>query len=304
MKNLLKHFLIDKEQYYHQRIDRVLTMLEQTYSRHQIQKLIKNNQITVNQKHVKANYLIKKNDQITIIINKTSTKLKAEKKPLKIIYEDKYLLIIDKPRGLVVHPGNGNHQHTLVNILLSYTKHLSNIDQNRPGIVHRLDKNTSGLLLIAKNNFIHRYLTLQLAKHLIQRQYKALVSGIITEDKGRIIAPIAHSQINHLKMTVDIQHGKEAETIFRVIKRYPKATLVQIKLKQGRTHQIRVHFTYIKHPIIGDNIYGTNNKQLINNGQILHAYKIGFIHPITKKKMTFTSPLPTYFKDAIKLYCH
>ena len=292
---------IKNNDYVNKRIDIALPLINNSFSRSQIQKLIKENKLLVNQKLIKPSYRLSLFDTIEIK-EESDTSLKAENIPLDIVYEDKDLLIINKPRGLVVHPGNGNHEHTLVNALIYHIKDLSSVDASRPGIVHRIDKDTSGLLLIAKNNTAHRVLAAQLTDHSMHREYKALVKGIILEDEGRIIAPIARDKSNPLKMSVDINKGKEAESNFKVIKRLKDATLVEVKLKQGRTHQIRVHFEYIKHPVIGDPIYGKDNTKLIKDGQILHAYKISFIHPRTNKKMTFTSPLPKYFIDAINLY--
>lgn len=295
--------IIDQK-YVNRRIDVVIPLINADFSRSKIQKLIKEKRIFVNGLIIKSKYLIKLNDEIKILIcHQQIKRLKAENIKLNILFEDENLLVINKPRGMVVHPGNGNYEHTLVNALLFYTKKLSNIetDSIRPGIVHRIDKETSGLLLIAKDNFTHRFLSSQLKKHIIQREYKALVSGIINEDYGTIIAPIARSKHNPLKMTVDIKNGKEAETNFYVIKRFKDATFLKIKLKQGRTHQIRVHFEYINHPIIGDCLYGKNNKNVVNTGQLLHAYKLTFIHPKNNKKFIFTTPLPQYFLNVMKL---
>lgn len=297
----MKIFKINNNDFIGKRIDKVITFLDNDLSRSQTQLLIKNKLILVNGKNIKVNYLIKMHDEIEIR-NFLPTKLwlKKENIPLEIIYEDNDILVINKQRGLVVHPGNGNKEHTLVNALLFHISNLSNIDFYRPGIVHRIDKDTSGMLLIAKNNKIHRLLAQQFLEHNIHREYKALVKGVIYEDKGKIIAPIARSKINPTKMCVDTILGKEAESYFKVIKRFKNATLVKVKIKQGRTHQIRVHFEYIKHPIIGDKVYGLNNREIIKDGQLLHAYKISFIHPITKKKMIFVSKLPDYFLNAIK----
>lgn len=295
--------LIDQK-YINKRIDIVLPLINANFSRSKIQKLIKEKKIFVNGLAIKNKYLTKLNDEIKIICDQKNSKLKAENIKLDILFEDEYLLVINKPRGMVVHPGNANYEHTLVNALLFHTKKLSNIETDpiRPGIVHRIDKETSGLLLIAKDNFTHRHLASQLKKHVIQREYKALVSGVIDEDYGTILAPIARSKNNPLKMTVDLKKGKEAETNFFVIKRLKNATFLKIKLKQGRTHQIRVHFEYIHHPIIGDCLYGENNKNIINDGQLLHAYKLTFFHPKNNKKFTFTTPIPKYFSDAMKLF--
>lgn len=292
---------INNNEYVNKRIDLAIPEIDSSFTRSQIQKLIKEEKIKVNGNFVKASYNLKLNDVVDIDLN-IDTSIKPEDIPINIIYEDDDVLVIDKPRGLVVHPGNGNHEHTLVNALLFHIKNLSNVDATRPGIVHRIDKNTSGLLVVAKNNIAHRALSLQLSKHTMHREYKALVKGIINEDEGKIIAPIARDKSNPLKMAVDINNGKEAESDFKVIERLNDATLLDIRLKQGRTHQIRVHMEYIKHPVIGDDLYGKNNRDKINDGQILHAYKITFVHPTNKKKMSFTSPLPKYFLDAVKLF--
>ena len=293
--------IIKKSDYINKRIDLLIPSIDSSFSRSQIQKLIKDGCVKVNDELVKSNYKVKLNDVI-IIESKKESKLKGENIPLKIVYEDKDLLVIDKQRGLVVHPGSGNHEHTLLNALIYHIKDLSSVDPTRPGIVHRIDKDTSGLLVVAKNNLAHRALALQLEKHTMHREYQALVKGVIKEDKGRIIAPIGRDKTNPLKMCVDTIKGKEAESSFKVIKRFKDATLVDVKLKQGRTHQIRVHFDYIKHPVIGDPLYGRDNRHQVVDGQILHAYKITFTHPRTKKKMSFTSPLPSYFLKAVKLF--
>ena len=297
-------FKITDNSFVGKRIDKVIFLLKKDdLSRSQIQILIKNNDVLVNEKNVKSSYLVKINDEIKIKkLSPTKAELKKENIPLNIVYEDDDILVINKQRGLVVHPGSGNKEHTLVNALMFHISNLSNIDDCRPGIVHRIDKDTSGMLLIAKNNKTHRLLAKQFLEHTIHREYKALVKGVISEDSGRISAPIARSKVNAKRMCVDVVLGKEAESCFKVIKRLKNATLVLVKIKQGRTHQIRVHFEYIKHPIIGDKIYGLNNREIINDGQLLHAYKISFVHPITKKKMVFTSELPDYFLNAIKLF--
>ncbi|MCQ2794726.1 MAG: RluA family pseudouridine synthase [Bacilli bacterium] len=294
--------IIKKSDYLNKRIDLVIPLIDSSFSRSQVQKLIKDNLIKVNDEIVKANYLVKLKDVIEIEAKKEN-KLKGENIPLNIVYEDKDLLVINKQRGLVVHPGSGNHEHTLVNALIYHIKDLSSVDPARPGIVHRIDKDTSGLLVVAKNNVAHRALAKQLENHSMHREYQALVKGIIKEDKGKIIAPIGRDKSNPLKMCVDTLKGKTAESSFKVIKRFKDATLVDIKLKQGRTHQIRVHFEYINHPVIGDPLYGRDNRHQVKDGQILHAYKITFTHPSAKKKMSFTSPLPEYFLKALKLFC-
>ncbi|MCQ2753002.1 MAG: RluA family pseudouridine synthase [Bacilli bacterium] len=292
---------IQNSDYVGKRIDQVLPLLDSSLTRSQVQKLIKLKQLLVNDQNVKANYLVKFADHI-VLKTKVNSELKPENIPLAIIYEDDDLLVINKPRGLVVHPGNGNHEHTLVNALLYHVKNLSSIDASRPGIVHRIDKDTSGLLVVAKTNAAHRALAKQLENHTMHREYLALVKGVINENSGTIIGPIGRDKTNPLKMTVDPKNGKEAETTFKVVERLNEATLVEAKLKQGRTHQIRVHFNHIHHPVIGDLVYGHLNRDRVKDGQILHAYQITFIHPRTQKEITFKAPVPEYFKKAVKLY--
>ena len=233
----------------------------------------------------------------------TSTKdenVKPMEYQLDIIYEDDDILIINKPQGLVVHPSAGHQDDTLVNALIYNEKQLSTINGlNRVGIVHRIDKDTSGLLLICKNDYSHNFIAEQLKDHSMHREYIALVKGVILNQKGKIIAPIGRNKENRLKMAVDVINGKEAITHFTVLKRFENYTLIECKLETGRTHQIRVHMEYFNHPIIGDNLYGKNNCALYSKGQLLHAYKLTFVHPTLKKEMTFTAPLPKYFQDII-----
>ena len=201
------------------------------------------------------------------------------------VYEDNDVLVINKPKGLIVHPGGGHHDDTLVNALIYNEKELSNINGlNRVGIVHRIDKDTSGLLLICKNNFAHKEIASQLETHSMHREYIALVDGIITSDSGKIIGKIGRSKENRLKMAIDNINGKEAITHFEVLKRYKKYTLIKCRLETGRTHQIRVHMSSINHPLVGDKIYG-GSTSLYNEGQLLHAYNLTFIQPSTKSKL-------------------
>ena len=294
-------YLIDKK-LVSLRLDKALTLLEKNYSRVYFSNLIKNQQVLVNNKVVSPSYKVSENDEVEVNFI-TSTKdenVKPMEYQLDIIYEDDDILIINKPQGLVVHPSAGHQDDTLVNALIYNEKQLSTINGlNRVGIVHRIDKDTSGLLLICKNDYSHNFIAEQLKDHSMHREYIALVKGVILNQKGKIIAPIGRNKENRLKMAVDVINGKEAITHFTVLKRFENYTLIECKLETGRTHQIRVHMEYFNHPIIGDNLYGKNNCALYSKGQLLHAYKLTFVHPTLKKEMTFTSPLPKYFQDII-----
>ena len=283
------------------RLDKALSILKEQFSRSKIQEYIDNELILVNGKIEKSSYKIKLNDEIVINdIPQTEYDLIPENIPLDIIYEDDDVLVINKQKGLVVHPGAGVNSGTLANALKYHIDHLSSLNGTyRPGIVHRIDKDTTGLLIVAKNDYAHKFLSDQLVDHTLSRKYYALVLGKISEDNGKIIAPIGRDKNNRQKMCVDLINGKEAITNFKVIKRFKLYTLVECKLQTGRTHQIRVHFEYINHPVIGDEIYGKGNRKLINDGQLLHAFEISFIHPTTKKLMTFNAPIPERFKNII-----
>lgn len=285
------------------RLDKYLTLKESKYSRVYFSNAIKNGFVFVNNEKVSPSYKIKENDLIEIdfIEKELDSDVKPYNFPLNIVYEDEDIIVIDKPKGLVVHPGDGHHDDTLVNALIYANKELSKINGlKRVGIVHRIDKDTSGLLLICKNDFAHNFIAKQLKDHTMHREYFALVLGNIEEDYGKIIAPIGRDKTNRLKMAVDVNAGRSAITHFSVVQRFEKYTLISCKLETGRTHQIRVHMEYIHHPIIGDPLYGKNNCGLYNDGQLLHAYKLTFIHPTTKKEMTLTCPLPEYFKKIVE----
>ena len=283
------------------RLDKALSILKKQFSRSKIQEYIDNELILVNGKIEKSSYKIKLNDEIVINdIPQTEYDLIPENIPLDIIYEDDDVLVINKQKGLIVHPGAGVNSGTLANALKYHIDHLSSLNGTyRPGIVHRIDKDTTGLLIVAKNDYAHKFLSDQLVDHTLSRKYYALVLGKISADNGKIIAPIGRDKNNRQKMCVDLINGKEAITNFKVIKRFKLYTLVECKLQTGRTHQIRVHFEYINHPVIGDEIYGKGNRKLINDGQVLHAFEISFIHPTTKKLMTFNAPMPERFKNII-----
>ena len=284
------------------RLDKALSLILEDVSRSKVQSHLENGYILVNQKKEKASYKLCENDVITIedFPNKVSD-LNAEDIPLDIVYEDDDLIVVNKPKGLVVHPGAGNEEHTLANALKFHSDNLSTLNgEFRPGIVHRIDKDTAGLLIVAKNDAAHVFLSNQLADHTLRRKYYALVLGVIPENEGKIIAPIGRDQKFRQKMAVDLLRGKEAETNFKVIERFKDSTLVECALKTGRTHQIRVHMAYIGYPVIGDPIYGKGNRKMYDEGQLLFAHEIHFIHPRTKKEMTFSVDLPDYFKKILE----
>lgn len=284
------------------RLDKALSELLLDVSRTKIKSYLDDGLILVNKKFEKASYKVEENDVIEVAdLPKEETDLNAENIPLNIVYEDDDLMVINKPKGLVVHPGAGNKSGTLANGLKFHSDNLSTINGDfRPGIVHRLDKDTAGLLVVAKNDFTHVKLQEQLVDHTLSRKYYALVLGVISEDNGQIIAPIGRDKQNRQKMAVDLRNGKEAETSFRVLKRFSNSTLVECVLKTGRTHQIRVHMNYIGHPVIGDPLYGKGNRLIYDDGQLLYAHYIKFIHPRTKKALDFDSPMPSYFEDFLK----
>ena len=282
------------------RIDKVLNDRLPEYSRSQIQQWIKNQHVSIDGKPVKANYKVSTGDQILIEIPEpVELDLVPENLNLEIVYEDDDVVIVNKPQGMVVHPSAGHPQGTLVNGLLYQIKTLSTInDVVRPGIVHRIDKDTSGLLMVAKNDRAHEALAKQLKDKTSLRKYVALVHGEIPHEKGRIEAPIGRSKVNR-KMQDVIEDGKPAATHFEVLKRYEGYTLIELQLETGRTHQIRVHMKYIGYPVAGDPLYGPK-KTLKGNGQFLHAKLLGFEHPTTGEMMVFEAPLPELFKKTLK----
>lgn len=281
------------------RIDKVLVSYIDK-SRTQIADLIKDGYILVNSKTVKSNYKVELNDEIEVLEKEVQDlSLTKEDMNLEIVYEDSDVAVVNKPSGMVVHPAAGNQEHTLVNGLLAQMDITSSINGvARPGIVHRIDKDTSGLLMIAKNDKAMESLSNQLKEHTCNRIYVGLVYGLIGEDTGKIIAPIARSKDDRKKMAID-KDGKEAITHFRVLKRYMGYTLCEFKLETGRTHQIRVHMKYINHPLVGDPVYGPRHI-IGEHGQFLHAKTIGFVHPTTNEYMEFTSELPEYFNEFLK----
>jgi 23S rRNA pseudouridine1911/1915/1917 synthase len=275
------------------RIDKFLPTKSVDWSRTLIQQWLQDGLITVNGHAVKANYRLSIGDEIQMRIPPLSElKIKAEPLPLTIVYEDEDLLIINKERGMTVHPAPGNYEGTLVNALLYHTDSLSTINGLlRPGIVHRLDRDTSGLLMVAKNDFTHLRLAEQLKEQTVERYYTAIVQGVILHERGSIDAPIGRDPSDRKRMTVTSKNSKEAVTHFAVVERFKEYTLVDCALETGRTHQIRAHLKYIGHPVVGDPKYSTKKVPEIK-GQALHAKGLGFVHPRTGEKLQFTSELP------------
>ncbi|HOI46679.1 MAG TPA: RluA family pseudouridine synthase [Bacilli bacterium] len=282
------------------RIDKFLTNELEDASRSMVQDIIEKQQVLVNEKIIKPSYLLKHGDMIEVMMEDTvPSDIVAEDIPLDIYYEDTDLLVVNKPTGMVVHPAVGHYSNTLVNALLFHCKDLSGINGvERPGIVHRIDKDTSGLLVVCKNDVSHRDLSRQLAEKTVTRKYVAICSGVIPHNLGKIDAPLSRNPNNRQQIAV-VDGGKEAVTHFKVLERFRNHTLVECVLETGRTHQIRVHMQYIGYPVLGDPIYG-HKKTVSNQGQFLHAQTLGFVHPKTKEYLEFFAPLPQYFKDMIE----
>lgn len=280
------------------RIDKFISDCNIGLSRSAAVNLIEQNNVLVNNNFVTKNYKLRLNDSVNIKIpDPVKYEAKAENIPIDIVYEDEFLLVVNKPKGMVVHPAAGNYDNTLVNALMFHCgDSLSGINGvMRPGIVHRIDKDTSGLLIVAKNDFAHTALAKQIKEHSFTREYEAVVFGNIKDDEGSVDAPIGRNPKDRKKMCVISKNGKNAVTHYSVITRYKGYTHIKCRLETGRTHQIRVHMAYIGHPVSGDAVYGVKNEKVNFVGQCLHAKKIGFIHPSTKKYLEFDSELPEYF---------
>ena len=280
------------------RLDKYVAM-NTTYSRETISKMIKEGFLLVNGLKVKPSYQTSTNDEIEIDESfKVETNIEGENIDFKVLYEDEDLMVIDKPSGLVVHPGNGNKNHTLVNALIFHNKSLSDLSgDERPGIVHRIDKDTSGIMLVAKSNKCHELLSDDFKNKRVKRTYIALLRGEFPHQSATIDAPIGRDRNNRLKMCVTADNSKKAVTHLKVLKRYNKYTLVTLNLETGRTHQIRVHMAYIGYPIYNDPVYGIGESTSF--GQFLHSSEVDFIHPITKEHLHFECPLPKEFQDFI-----
>lgn len=284
------------------RLDKFISVADVCLSRSAAVTLIENSGVTVNDKQVNKKYKLSAGDVVVLQIpDPVPYEAKAENIPLDIVFEDDYLLVVNKPKGMVVHPAAGNYDGTLVNALLYHCGNsLSGINGVlRPGIVHRIDKDTSGLLIVAKNDFAHAHLAKQIKDHSFTREYEAVVFGNLKYDEGTVDAPIGRNPNDRKKMCVTTKNSKNAVTHYSVIKRYKGYTHIKCILETGRTHQIRVHMAYLGHPVAGDTVYGVKNEKVSFSGQCLHARKIGFIHPKTEEYLEFTSPLPEYFNDIL-----
>jgi len=296
----MKQYKVKKDEV-GKRIDAYISSIDNEISRTSVQRLLEEGNILVNEKQVKASYKIQENDLIEIQeIEPKEIELKAQDIPIEVIYEDEDIIVVNKPKGLVVHPAVGNLDGTLVNAIMAICKDsLSGIGgEIRPGIVHRLDKDTSGILIIAKNDIAHINLSEQLKNHEVEKTYIALVRGIVKENEATINMPIGRSQKDRKKMAVD-KNGKNAITHFKVLKRYEKYTLLEIKIETGRTHQIRVHLSHIGYPVVGDYTYSNGKNDFNVEGQMLHSKKIKFKHPKTEKEIELEANLPEYFQEIL-----
>lgn len=287
-----------------QRIDKYLAMELSDYSRSFLQKQLKEGNVTIDEKAVKSSYLLSEDDEITVLIpDNKEPDIEAENIPLSILYEDDQLLVVDKPKGMVVHPSAGHYSGTLVNALLYHCKdNLSGINGVlRPGIVHRIDKDTTGALLVCKTDLAHRDLAQQLKEHSITRRYRAIVHGNLKEEEGTIEGAIGRHPTERKKMAINPKNGKPAVTHYKVLEHYKNYSYIECRLETGRTHQIRVHMSSIGHPLVGDTVYGPKKCPFPNlEGQTLHAMILGFVHPVTKEYLEFTAPLPQYFEKLQK----
>lgn len=273
------------------------------FSRSKLQKMIESGNILVNGNMVKTSYLVHDGDLITIEDLTDEVDIVPEDIPLDIVYEDDYLLVVNKPSGMVVHPAVGNYSGTLVNALMYHCNKLSSVNGSvRPGIVHRIDADTSGLLLVAKNDNVHNDLAKQISDKSVVRKYVSLVHGVINEDTATIDAPIGRDSKDRKKMCVTADNSKDAITHIRVLERYKDATLIECVLETGRTHQIRVHMNYINHPVVNDPVYGYKKLDDKDFGQMLHAKEIGFVHPVTHEFMDFKVEPPKRFMEILEIY--
>lgn len=289
------------------RMDQYLTQIFPEYSRSYLQKLLKDQHVLVKDRPVKASYRIVGEEQILLQIPRQQPlEVAAEKIPLDILYEDEDLIVINKPKGMVVHPAAGHYSGTLVNALMYHCRdQLSGINGVlRPGIVHRIDQNTTGSLVVCKNDFAHNQIAEQLKEHSITRKYLAVVHGVLKEDQGTIDAPIGRHPIDRKKMAVVQKNGKRAVTHYRVLERFSNYTYIECQLETGRTHQIRVHMSSLHHPVLGDDLYGPAKCPFPElQGQTLHAGTLGFLHPRTGNYVEFCAPLPEYFEKLLEKLC-
>lgn len=301
------NIFIAEEEYEGERLDKYLSVVMEQFTRSYIQKLWKQGGVTVNGKSLKSSYRITPGDRITVSVpDAILPEILPEEIPLDILYEDADVILINKPKGMVVHPAPGHYTHTLVNGLMFHCKDLSGINGvMRPGIVHRIDQDTTGVLIVCKNDQAHNCIAAQLKEHSITRRYYALVYGNIKEDSGTVDAPLGRHPTDRKRMAV-VPGGKHAVTHFSVLERFGDCTLIECQLETGRTHQIRVHMASLHHPLVGDMIYGNAGNRLTGvstanlQGQCLHAYVLGFKHPSTDAYMEFQAPLPAYFQTLLE----
>ncbi len=285
------------------RIDRYLSDQCQDISRSYLQKLLKEQSVLVEEKPVKSNYKVNTGDRISLTLPEIrEPEIVPEDIPLDIVYEDKDIILINKPKGMVVHPAAGHYSGTLVNGLMSHCRsELSGINGvMRPGIVHRIDMDTTGVLIVCKNDMAHNSISEQLKEHSITRKYAAIVHGVLKDDEGTINAPIGRHPIDRKKMSINEKNGRDAITHYRVLERFRQYTYIECQLETGRTHQIRVHMASTGHPLLGDSVYGPAKCPFRLNGQTLHAGVLGIIHPRTGEYMEFTAPLPDYFEELLR----
>lgn len=298
----MENYLFEIQEDQQMRLDKYLAEQFPEQTRSYLQKLIKDGEVTVNGKNVKTGYQLSKGDEVCVNIPEPKElDVEPQKMDLDIVYEDEDVILINKPKGMVVHPAPGHTTDTLVNGLLYHCKdNLSGINGvARPGIVHRIDRDTTGILIVCKNDMSHNSIAAQLKEHSINRRYRALVHGNLKEDTGTVEGPIGRHPIDRKKMSINEKNGKPAVTHYTVLERFGNYTLIECKLETGRTHQIRVHMSSKNHPILGDNLYGPEKCPFSLEGQTLHAKVLGFIHPTTKEYMEFEAPLPEYFTELL-----
>ena len=299
----MENFLFEIQENQQMRLDKYLAEQFPEQTRSYLQKLIKEGQVLVNGKTVKSGYQLSKGDEVSVTIPEPKElDVEPQKMDLDIVYEDEDVILINKPKGMVVHPAPGHTTDTLVNGPLYHCKdNLSGINGvARPGIVHRIDRDTTGILIVCKNDMSHNSIAAQLKEHSINRRYRALVHGNLKEDTGTVEGPIGRHPVDRKKMAINERNGKPAVTHFTVLERFGNYTLIECKLETGRTHQIRVHMTSIGHPLVGDEVYGPAKCPFKLQGQCLHAMVLGFVHPRTGEYMEFSADLPEYFEDLLK----